>query len=271
MLRSKDIHCLLMLITFLLSANQLPAEEILRYAGATTLQRYFMPEAARIFYEQTGVRIKIEGGNTNPGINALQQGRIDLAGAGRHLTEAEKAEGLVEHFLGWDVLTIVVNRENPVKNLSRSQLQGIYSGQITNWKEVGGPDQPIIIVTSPKGSGMRAAVQELILDGQEYRNIEVIAAIVAEADQQVSLLPTAITALSLSMVDNPNVKTIEVDGIQPTSENIVKTKYSLAKPLVLVTQAAPAGNLKRFIDFSLSSRGQNILKKHFVPRHPSQD
>ena len=260
-----------MLMIFLITANQLPAEEILRYAGATTLQRYFMPEAARIFYEQTGVRIRIEGGNTNPGINALRQGRIDLAGAGRHLSETEKSEGLVEHFLGWDVLAIVVNRENPVENLSRQQLQDIYSGQIANWKEVGGQDQPIIIVTSPKGSGMRAAVQELILNGQDYLQIEVIAAIVAETDQQVSLLPTAITALSQSMVDNPNVKTIDVDGIQPTPENIVKAKYPLAKPLALVTKAVPVGNLKRFIDFSLSSRGQNILKKHFVPRDPNQD
>src|SRR5512135_2028410 len=91
-------------LIILLVPRSAPAEELLRYAGATTLQHSFMPEAARIFQGDTGVRIQIEGGNTNPGIKALLAGEVDMAGAGRHLTAEEKKQGLIEHFLGWDTL-----------------------------------------------------------------------------------------------------------------------------------------------------------------------
>jgi len=94
------------------------AEGMLRYAGATTLQRYFMPEVARIFTGETGIKVLIEGGNTGPGISALLNGEVDMAGAGRHLTAAEKSKGLVEHLLGWDVLAIVVHEKNPLESLT---------------------------------------------------------------------------------------------------------------------------------------------------------
>jgi phosphate transport system substrate-binding protein len=137
------------------------AEGVLRYAGATTLQRFFMPEVGRIFTNDTAIKVNIEGGNTGPGIKALLKGDVDMAGAGRLLTDAEKQQGLVEHFLGWDVLAIVVHEDNPLEDLTPEQLQGIFSGELTNWQQVGGVDKPIVVVTSPKGSGMRNAVKKM--------------------------------------------------------------------------------------------------------------
>ena len=214
------------------------AEDALRYAGATTLQRYFMPEAARLFTADTGIKVNIEGGNTGPGLKALLNGDVDLAGAGRLLTEEEKQQGLVEHFLGWDVLAIVVHEKNPLQTLSLEQLQGIFSGELTNWQEVGGLDQPIIVVTSPKGSGMRSAVRKLILQGKDFLGMEIVSAIVSAADQQVSMFPAGITALSQSMLDADHVKMIKVDGVAATPENVTADKYPLVKPLTLVTKGA---------------------------------
>jgi phosphate transport system substrate-binding protein len=262
---SERCRLLLMIVLILLLIPSFAgAEEVLRYAGATTLQRSYMPEAARLFQSETGVRIQIEGGNTNPGIRALLAKEVDMAGAGRHLTAEEKHQGLIEHFLGWDVVAVVVQRTNPVDALTMAQLRGIFAGEIRNWKEVGGRDEPIVVVTSPKGSGMRAAAQELILGEKPFTAAEVVSGVVGQADQQVSMFPAGITAVSLSMVDNERVKSVLVDGIAPTAANVSAGRYPLAKPLALVTHGQPKGQLERFILFSLSPRGQSILAKSFV-------
>lgn len=243
------------------------AEGVLRYAGATTLQRFFMPEAARIFNGDTGIKVLIEGGNTGPGISALLNGEVDMAGSGRHLTEAEKSKGLVEHFLGWDVLAIVVHETNPLESLSLAQLQGIFSGAITNWQDVGGSNVPIVVVTSPKGSGMRSAVQDLVLQEKNFLSREIVSAIVAESDQQVSMFPGGITALSRSMLNAAHVKALQVGGVTPTAANIADGSYPLAKPLALVTKGQPQtqSDLARFIALVYSPEGKALLAKSFVP------
>ncbi len=240
------------------------AEELLHYAGATTLQRYFMPEAARAFFAETGVRMTIDGGNTDPGVKALLAGKVDVAGAGRHLTVEEKRQGLVEHFLGWDILAVIVSKDNPVANLSQDQLRNIFTGDLANWQTVGGPDQPIIVMTAPQGSGMRSAVEDLVLKGHHFSPREVVSAVVAQSDQQVALFPGAIAAVSLSMVDSAKVKAVAVDGVEPSSANIQMKKYPLAKPLILVTRGQPQGALAKFIAVAKGPRGQKILNKQFV-------
>ena len=241
------------------------ADELLRYAGATTLQRFFMPEVGRIFSSDTAIKVHIEGGNTGPGIKALLNGEVDMAGAGRLLTEVEKSQGLVEHFLGWDVLTIIVHEQNSLEDLSLDQLQAVFSGTATNWQDVGGKDDPIVVVTCPKGSGMRSAVKKLILKDKKYTSREIVSAIVAESDQQVSMFPVGITALSRSMLDADNVKTITVNGILPSAASISEGRYPLAKPLTLVTNGEPQGDLARFIALAKSQLGRTILQKSFVP------
>ena len=106
---------LILTIIMLTTTGGACADEVLRYAGATTLQRFFMPEATSLFTSDTAIKVRIEGGNTGPGIKALLNDEIEMAGAGRLLTAAEKSQGLVEHFLGWDVLTIVVHEQNLLK------------------------------------------------------------------------------------------------------------------------------------------------------------
>ena len=153
----------------------------------------------------------------------------------------------------------MVQRTNPVHALTLAQLRDIFTGDIRNWKEVGGRDEPIVVVTSPKGSGMRSAVQELILGEKPFTAAEVVTGVVGQADQQVSMFPNGIAALSLSMVDNQQVKTLLVEGVAPSPGNVEAGRYSLAKPLALVTRGQPKGQLERFIQFALSPRGQGVL------------
>jgi len=237
----------------------------MRYAGATTLQQFFMPEMSRMFFDDTEIRILIEGGNTDQGIQALLQGEIDMAGAGRHLSEAEKAQGLVEHLLGWDVLMVVVNRDNAVEDISLQQLQGIFSGEIGNWRECGGLDLPIVVIACPKGSGMRKAVQNLILKDRPHLTKAVVSAVVAHADRHVAMFPGAIAVLSASMVDDSRVKIVRVNGVEPASRSLAEGRYSLAKPLALITRGQPRDELKVFIDLATSAMGRKVLVEHFVP------
>lgn len=257
--------CGVLLVVVLSFAGSASAEEMLRYAGATTLQRFYMPAVARVFRNDTAIKVSIEGGNTGPGIAALLNGDVDMAGAGRRLTDKEKSQGLVEHFLGWDVLSILVNKNNPIEDLSVAQLQGIFSGEISNWETLGGKPAPILVVTCPKGSGMRNAVQKLILKEKDYLKKEVVSAIVSEADQQVSMFTVGITALSKSMHDADNVKAIKVNGVTPTAANISAGLYPLSKPLALVTMGEPKGDLARFLDLVKSEQGKALLKNSFVP------
>ncbi len=252
---------------FLLLLSFLPApvraEEILSYAGATTLQRDFMPEAAQLFRQETGISFRIAGGNTDPGLKALLDGKVLIAGAGRFLRPEEKASGLVGTLIGWDPIVIMVHRTNPIDSLTRKQLQGIFSGRIRNWREVGGEDLPILIVSSPQGSGMRATVQKEILKDEAYTTREIISVLVADADRQVAGLPAAIGAISKSMVEDPEIRVICVDGICPDAKTINGMEYPLVKPLLLVTRGKPIGTTARFIAFALGRRGQKILARKF--------
>lgn len=237
----------------------------LRYAGATTLAEHFMPEAARLFAEQAGVRISVLGGNTGPGLEALREGSVDIAGAGRFLSEAEKEAGLVETLVGWDALVVLVHASNPVTGLSREQLRGLFSGRLARWVEVGGRDEPVVVVSAPPGSGMRAAVAGEILRGEPFSRREVVSPLVADADRQVALLPVAIAAVSKSMVDVPGVKAVEVDGVSPTPRSVATRRYPLVKPLLLVTKGPPRGDAARFIDFVLGPAGQEVMAREFFP------
>jgi phosphate transport system substrate-binding protein len=132
--------------------------------------------------EEADVCINIEGGLTDPGIGTLLKGDIDMAGDGRHLIKAEKSKGLVEHFIGSDVLCVVINHSNSIDDFSKDQLQKVFTGEIQNCKELGGPDQVIL----------------------------------HKANQQASLFPSTITGRNKSLVDAPSAKVIKVNDVEPS-------------------------------------------------------
>lgn len=256
------------IFAFSLGVGVASAAESIRYAGATTLQQFYLPDAAIAFEAQSGGQILVQGGNTDPGLSALAAGKIDLAGAGRFLTPAEKAAGLVEHLIGWDPLAVVVHAGNPVDHLSREQLKGLFSGQIGNWRELGGADLPVQVISSPLGSGMRAAVSELVLGALPVTRRELITARVADSDDQVARYPGGICLLSHSMAQARDIKLVAVEGVLPTRENVANRSYPLVKPLLLVTRGQPRGLTARFIDFSLGAEGQELLARHFFRLKP---
>lgn len=240
--------------------------ELLRYAGATTLQRDFMLDATHRFGAAHDVSFQIEGGNSGAGIKALSAGLIDMAGSGRFLTKKEKASGLVEYQLGWDPLVVVVHDTNTVENVSREDLRRMLVGAIRNWNEVGGRDLPMLQVAAPQGSGVHEAVENLLLDDQQPLSPQtIVSLVVADADRNVALLPAAFTVTSMSMVDVEKVKVVKIDGLLPDRQTVATGTYSLVKPLLLVTRGKPKGTLALFVNFSKSPEGQAIIAKKFFP------
>jgi phosphate transport system substrate-binding protein len=167
---------------------------------------------------------------------------------------------------------VFVHKDNPVKELTKAQLKGIFTGRIRNWKEVGGKDAPIVpnieILT-----GKRATIemfQEMILDGEKYgsgfQQIDLPRDQIVEVARHKNGIASAsrglLVATSLEM--RSNVKIIKVEGYNPTPNNARSGKYPIARSLFMVTMGEPKGEAKTFMDFTLSPAGQAIMKKNFV-------
>ena len=213
--------------------------------------------------QQPTRKIQVTGGGSGTGIAALINGTTDIATASRAMKADEKAKlktagaDAVETTVARDGVAIYVNTANPVETLTVKQIEGIYLGDITNWKEVGGRDAPIVLYSRENSSGTYVFVKEHVLKGEDF------------AARAQTLPGTAAVVNAVSREKNgigygggayaKGVKEVKVEGIAPTKEAVLSGKYPLARPLFVYTRGAPAGEVKEFIDFCLSTAGQRIV------------
>lgn len=267
--------CLLATLILTLVALPALAAEELRYIGSSTIGTGVLQAgAASSFEKKTGIKFAtIEQPGSGKGIQALNEGKTPLAGASRPLKPEEKKEKLIGTIIGYDAIAVFVHQGNPVQNLTKEQLKGIFTGQIKNWKEVGGPDAPIAPNTEIL-TGKRATVemfQEMVLDGGAYgkgfKEIDL------PRDQIVDLAanPGGVCSVSLGLLAavpgevKARVKPISINGVEPTEKNVQSGAYLISRPLLLVTKGLPKGEVKEFINFMLSPEGQAAVAKNFVP------
>lgn len=264
------------LVVLALAATVLSAQaEDLSYSGSSTIGTGILTAgAADAFTKKSGINFTaIEQPGSGKGIQALLDGKVLLAGASRPLKAEEKQKKLIGTTIGYDAIAVFVHKDNPVKSLTKEQLKGIFTGQIKNWKDVGGNDAPITPNTEIL-TGKRATIemfQELILDGAAYgtgfKQIDL------PRDQIVDLakVPNGICGVSLGLLAavpadlKTKVKAIALNGIAPNGNNIRSGAYLISRPLLLVTPGLAKGPAKEFISFMLSPEGQSIVAKNFVP------
>ncbi len=264
----KQFWLYIILLNNLFFLNQpVIATETIHYGGATTLQKSYMPKASKAFKQGKDVKFRIQGGNTTPGMILLLKNRLDLGGGGRFLSEAEKRQGLVEIQVGWDALIPIVNTNNPITDLTFDQLKGIFKGDITNWKEVGGNDKTISLYIAPRKSGIRKAQQKLILANKPFsKKAFETPRVPSNAIKIIANKTGGIGVISKGLIaSNPNnsVKTLTVNGVTPTPQTIQNKQYKLVKPLILATKGEAQGLVKDFIDFTLSEAGKEIMNESF--------
>lgn len=238
----------------------------LAYDGSSTIGEGAMPELSKAFTTASKVsfdQIGISG--SGKGFEAVMKGTVDIAGMSRPIKAEEKKLKPYYQIIGYDAISVCVNNKNAITGLTSSQLKSIFTGKITNWKEVGGADGVIEVVTEVK-TGKRATIEafkELALENAEY-------GVSKEIDKPVDCIayvekhPAAITFASSSQVGS-NVKPLLIDDAAPTKKNVQSGAYLISRPLLLVAKAIPTGTIKAFFDFVLSAEGQKIMGIKFVP------
>lgn len=235
----------------------------LRWTGCGITKKAFMKELANSYEKKTGTNVVVVGGGATKGIRAVASGDFDMGGTCRHKIGSSLEKSAVLHHVAWDALVVVVNRENPVNGISSAQIKAVLTGAISNWKELGGPDQPIkLYVRKSKSSGVGLMTREILFGNpdQEYSSSaeEKKSSGPIEAGISRDKQGIGVTGIS-SAKKRKYLKTLSVDGVAPTKDNIRSGKYPLFRPLYLVTKGEPTGEVKRFIDFAKGPEGQGII------------
>lgn len=265
-----------MLIAMMLSLPQVVfGDDEISYSGSSTIGMSILEAGAvKAFEQKTGLKFKsIEQPGSGKGIKALLEGKVTMAGASRKLETEEKKQNLIGTAIGYDAIAVFVNKKNPVNNLTKEQIKGIFTGKIKNWKEVGGKDAPIRVNTEIAGEkrATMLAFQEMAMDkapyGTGFKEIDFPRdQIVEVAKDENGICSVSFGLLAAVSADLRNkVKAFNVGGIDPSDKNIQSGAYPISRPLLLVTNGLPKGNVKKFIDFMLSKEGQDIVNKNFVP------
>ena len=205
-------------------------------AGSTSMQK--LCEAMIESFEEAypDITVTAEYTGSGAGLESLVGGKTDIGNASRALKDGEKESGAVENIVAIDGIAVITNKDNTVSDLTAQQLTDIYTGKITNWKDLGGGDEAIVVLGREAGSGTRGAFEELL-------KIEDQCAYAQELDStggvlaKVAATPGSIGYVSLDVVDD-TVKALSLDGVAPTEENIVAGSYKLSRPFVMATLGA---------------------------------
>lgn len=242
-----------------------PASPPLSYDGATSIRRHILVDAIPSFTKKTGIAFgKVDESGGGKGLARLFAGEVAIAGVARQLTADELARKPYIQIIGHDVLGVFVHAENPVKGLSKAQLKAIFTGAIVNWKDVGGPNRPIVACTEPLRSGRNtlAVVQSAILDDAPFGPVRELPD-PADCLAFAAANPGAATVASIAYAI-PGVRAVPLDGIQATPEAAWDSAYPLSRPLLLVTRSEPTGDVAAFLEFMRSPEGQALVGRKFI-------
>ena len=230
--------------------------------GSTSMEKLANALSEAFMEEYPDVTVTAEFVGSGAGIEAVTNGTADIGNSSRSLKDEEKAAGVVENIVAIDGIAVCVDPANEVADLTKEQLTNIYNGTITNWKEVGGADEPIIVIGREAGSGTRGAFEELVdlQDACKYANeLDSTGAVIAK----VASTPGAIGYASLDALDD-SVKALSLEGVEATAENIKAGNYFLSRPFVMATKGEVSEQndlVQAWFDFVLGDEGQQIASE----------
>ena len=228
----------------------------LTVAGSTSVQPFAEVLAEEYMAHHSQRKIYVQGGGSSAGIQAVRTEAAQVGMSSRALMPEE--HDLIGVPIAYDAIAIIVHPSNPLTDLSIDEIKGIFSRQMTNWRDAGGRNHPITLVTREEGSGTRESFQHLIMGKTEIS----LAALVQDSNgairQVVADDPNAIGYISLGLV-NDRVKPLKIDGVEANVENIKKHRYKFVRPFLFVFKAYPQGLDKNFLEYILSSEGQKLL------------
>lgn len=258
--------------TMLLLATALAHAGNLTINGSTTVLPIAQKVAEAYMKVDPTVKISVSGGGSGNGIKALIDGTTDIADSSRFIKDeevkaaVEKGTYPVPFAIAYDSIIPIVHPSNPVKNLTVDQLKAIYSGEVKNWKEVGGPDKEIVIVSRDTSSGTYEVWEAKILKGAKVAPEALLQASNGAVVQAVAKNKYAVGYIGLGYV-NKSVKPLTVNGIKGSEKTTLNGTYPISRPLYMFTRGWPTGDALNFINYVLNpQKGQKYVKEAgFVP------
>ena len=237
--------------------------------GSTTVGPIAKAFAEIYMRQNPGVNIMVSESGSGNGAKALLNGTCDIANLSRHLKDtetaamAEKGVKPVTHVVAFDALPIIVHPSNRVKGLTIAQISDIYTGKVTNWKEVGGSDLSIVVISRDTNSGTFETFKELVLGkdakiigGAEYAGSN------GAVRQRIQMTKGAIGYAGLGFIDR-SVKALEVNGVAPSAETVIAKQYPISRELFMFTNGEPAADslCGKFLAMSRSEKGREIIEE----------
>ena len=227
--------------------------------GSTSMEKVIGALGESFMSANSGVTFTYNPTGSGSGIKAVQEGRCDIGLSSRSLKDEEKAAGLKETVLAYDGIAVIVSPENPVSDLDIATIAKIYTGEITNWKDVGGADSEIVIIGREAGSGTRDGFESVTgtKDACKYRQ-ELTST--GDVITSVAQNPNAIGYASLASVKD-SVKALSVGGVVPTEDTVRDGSYAIQRPFVLVTREGDAlsETAQKFFDYVTSGEAADII------------
>jgi phosphate transport system substrate-binding protein len=232
---------------------------IITLAGSTAFQPFAEKLAEQYQAKNKDIHINVQGGGSAVGIQSAIGGNADI-GMADLLELPDEAKTLNSTTVARDGIAIIVNLQNRVSAVSSSQAHDIFTGKIANWKEIGGTDAAIRVISREEGSGTKRSFDTLVLDGDRLAPSALFQDSNGTVREAVASDPGAIGYLSIGLV-NDRVKPLSYEGIAPTNENVENGEYPLSRPIFFLTKGQMSPAVKAFIDYVLSDEAQRILEE----------
>ncbi len=234
--------------------------------GSTTVLPIAQSCAEAFMNKHSDVNISVQGGGSGVGIASIIDDTADIGDASRPIKDQEKATAkengvdAYENVIAADGIAVIVHPTNSINGLTKEQIKEIYTGKISNWKDVGGKNAQIVIVSRDSSSGTFEAFNEMALEKEKVRPDALLNASNQAVATTISKTPGAIGYVGLGYLSS-SVKAVTVNGVEATKANVVNGSYPLARNLYMYTNGKPQGVVKDFIDFVLSTEGQKLVDK----------
>ena len=250
-----------------MAVTPVSAKETISAVGSSSVTPLMEVFSETYMKNNSSVFIEVQGPGSSAGVKAAKNGSADLGMSSRNLKDSEKEPALKELTIALDGIAVVVNPKNDLQALTAEQVTSIYKGEITNWKEVGGADKPIVAITRDTASGTRGAFEDIMklkkkISGKKVSAISQRAQVAngnGALKTMVASNPYAIGYISLGTVDS-SVNALPIDGIQASVDNVKNGSYKVARPfLVLYKEGKPSAETQKFLDWMLTDEAQALV------------
>lgn len=231
-------------------------------AGSTSMEKLCEAMSESFMADNQGITVTVEYVGSGAGIESLSKGSVDIGNSSRNLKPEELSNGCVENVVALDGIAVIVDKNNGVTDISSENLKKLYTGEIKNWKELGGADEAVVVIGREAGSGTRDAFEELLelKDKCDYaQQLDSTGAVLAK----VASTPGAIGYVSLDVVDE-SVLSVSIDSVEANEQNILAGKYLLSRPFVMATMGDVSSQnelVQKWFEYVNSEKGKEIIKK----------